>query len=66
VTIRGTRDVLPAGAWLPRRASIAVEIGAPLAPPPRAAADVFSAAVQLRSAARAGIAQRLEPAALQP
>jgi 1-acyl-sn-glycerol-3-phosphate acyltransferase len=66
VTIRGTRDVLPAGAWLPRRASIAVEIGAPLAPPPRAAADVFAAAVQLRSAARAGIAQRLEPAALQP
>lgn len=66
VAIRGTREVLPAGAWLPRRGSIAVEIGAPLAPPSRPAADVFAAAVQLRGAARASIAQRLETAPLQP
>jgi fatty-acyl-CoA synthase len=32
VTIRGTRGILPAGAWLPRRGPITVTIGAPIVP----------------------------------
>jgi len=32
VTIRGTRAILPAGAWLPRRGPITVTIGAPIVP----------------------------------
>ena len=59
VTIRGSRDVLPAGAWLPRRAALEVEIGAPLSPP-QDTANAFSRAARLREAARASIAQRLE------
>ncbi|HEU0200074.1 MAG TPA: AMP-binding protein [Burkholderiaceae bacterium] len=66
IVIRGTRDVLPADRWLPRRAAIGVEIGAPVLPPPRAAADVFSSAVKLRSAARAGIARRLPASETSP
>jgi 1-acyl-sn-glycerol-3-phosphate acyltransferase len=65
VTIRGSREVLPDERWWPRRGPLEVEIGAPLLPPPRAAADVFSAAVRLRSAARAVIARCLEPTRLQ-
>ena len=60
VTIRGSRAMLPAHRWWPRRAALEVEIGAPLQPPPREAADVFAAAVKLRSAARADIARNLE------
>jgi 1-acyl-sn-glycerol-3-phosphate acyltransferase len=61
VTIRGSRDLLPAGTWLPRRSALEVEIGAPLLAPPQETATVFSRAVRLREAARACIAQRLEP-----
>ena len=32
VTIRGTRAILPAGAWLPRRGPITVTIGTPIVP----------------------------------
>ncbi len=60
VTIRGSRAMLPAHHWWPRRGALEVEIGAPLQPPPREAEDVFAAAVKLRSAARAGIARNLE------
>jgi 1-acyl-sn-glycerol-3-phosphate acyltransferase len=60
VTIRGSRAVLPADRWWPRRATLEVEIGAPLLPLPREAADVFAAAVKLRSAARAAIARNMD------
>ncbi|MGZ9076126.1 MAG: lysophospholipid acyltransferase family protein, partial [Burkholderiaceae bacterium] len=59
VTIRGSRDVLPAGAWLPRRAAIEVEICAPLSPP-QDNANAFSRAARLREAAHASIAHRLK------
>jgi 1-acyl-sn-glycerol-3-phosphate acyltransferase len=61
VTIRGSRDVLPAGAWLPRRSALEVEIGAPVLAPPQDTANVFSRAARLREAAHASIAQRLKP-----
>jgi acyl-CoA synthetase (AMP-forming)/AMP-acid ligase II/1-acyl-sn-glycerol-3-phosphate acyltransferase len=32
VTIRGTREILPAEAWLPRRGPITVAVGPPIAP----------------------------------
>jgi 1-acyl-sn-glycerol-3-phosphate acyltransferase len=51
VTIRGTRAILPAGAWLPRRGSIAVTLGAPISP---RAAD-WRELVRLRDATRAEI-----------
>lgn len=52
VAIRGTRALLRAGQWLPRRDPIAVTIGSPVFPP---APDAFAAAVALRDAARAHI-----------
>ena len=55
VTLRGTRDVLPPDSWWPRRGAIDVDIGAPLAPPPRGETELFSAAVRLRTATRATI-----------
>jgi 1-acyl-sn-glycerol-3-phosphate acyltransferase len=32
VTIRGTREILPAHTWLPRRGAITVAIGSPIKP----------------------------------
>ena len=58
VAIRGSRTILPALAWWPRRGSIEVEIGAPIMPPADTA-DLFAAAVKLREAARAEIARCL-------
>jgi hypothetical protein len=52
VTIRGTRAILPAGAWLPRPGPIRVTLGAPIAP---RGAD-WREIVRLRDATRAEIA----------
>jgi acyl carrier protein len=54
VALRGTRTLLRAGQWLPRRGAVDVTIGAPIAPPSEER-DVFSAALTLRDAARAEI-----------
>jgi len=51
VTIRGTRAILPAGAWLPRRGPITVTLGAPIRPRGSDWRDV----VRLRDATRAEI-----------
>ncbi len=53
LTLSGTRRVLRDGQWLPRRLPVSAVIGAPL--PARGGPDAFSAAVQLRDAARAQI-----------
>lgn len=54
VTIRGTRSILRASSWLPRRGSICVHIGAPIAP----TGGDFEAALALRQAVRAQILAR--------
>ena len=54
VAIRGSRALLRAGQWFPRRAALRVTIGAPI-PPPAGAPDAFAAAVSLRDLARAEI-----------
>jgi 1-acyl-sn-glycerol-3-phosphate acyltransferase len=54
VAIRGTRAMLRAGQWLPRRGAIAVTIGSPLLAS-SSAPDAFAAAVALRDAARTHI-----------
>ena len=51
VSIRGTRSVLRDGHWFPRRSSIRITIGAPIAPD----GQDWSAAIKLRDAARAVI-----------
>jgi 1-acyl-sn-glycerol-3-phosphate acyltransferase len=54
VAIRGTRTLLRADQWLPRRGAVTVTIGRPILPPANVA-DTFVAAVTLRDAARAHI-----------
>lgn len=56
VAIRGTRNVLRGEQWFPRRGSIAVEIGDPIAPP----GYDFQAVVRLRDAARSWILTHCE------
>jgi acyl carrier protein len=51
IAIAGTRALLPDGTWLPRRGSVRVTVGEPVAP---SGAD-WNAAVRLRDAARAHI-----------
>jgi 1-acyl-sn-glycerol-3-phosphate acyltransferase len=51
VTLRGTRSILREGHWLPRRGTLSVKIGAPIAPH----ADDWNAAIALRDAARHAI-----------
>jgi fatty-acyl-CoA synthase len=51
VAIRGTRAILPAGAWLPRRGPITVTLGAPIAP----RGSDWREIVRLRDAVRAEI-----------
>jgi fatty-acyl-CoA synthase len=51
VTIRGTREILPAEAWLPRRGPITVTVGAPIAPRQRDWREML----RLRDATRAEI-----------
>jgi 1-acyl-sn-glycerol-3-phosphate acyltransferase len=54
VAIRGARELLPAERWWPRRATLEVHIGEPIAPAADVP-DVFAAAVRLREAARSAI-----------
>jgi 1-acyl-sn-glycerol-3-phosphate acyltransferase len=54
VALRGTRELLRDGQWLPRHGAVAVTIGDAVTPPADAT-DPFAAAVALRSAARAHI-----------
>jgi acyl carrier protein len=54
VAIQGSRALLRAGQWFPRRSALTVTIGPPL-DPPRATADAFAAAVQLRDQAQSEI-----------
>lgn len=51
VTIRGTRCVLRAGQWFPRRVPVSVMVSAPI----QADGDDWSASIRLRDAARAEI-----------
>jgi len=51
VALRGTRDILPAYAWLPRRGTITVTIGAPIVPE----RSEWREMVRLRDLARAAI-----------
>jgi len=51
VTIRGTRTILRAGSWFPRRGALEVIVEPPIAPD----GEDWSAAVRLRDAARAVI-----------
>ena len=57
ITLTGTRELLPDGRWWPRRAALALHIGAPLEPV--GAEEPFAAAVRLRDAAQSAIARRL-------
>ena len=58
IAIRGTREILPAGAWLPRPGPITVTIGAPMTP---ASAD-WREIVRLRDLAHTSIASMLTAA----
>jgi 1-acyl-sn-glycerol-3-phosphate acyltransferase len=51
ITLHGTRRVLRDGQWLPRRLPVSAVVGVPLTAP--GGNDAFSAAVQVRDAARA-------------
>ena len=62
LTIQGHRELLPDGAWWPRRAVPSVTLDAPITPAVGAEADLFAVAVRLRDAAQARIARRLDPA----
>lgn len=53
VAIRGSRPLLRAGQWLPRRGPLVVTIGEPVAPPDTP--NIFAAAIRLRDSARAAI-----------
>lgn len=54
VTIAGTRSMLRARGWIPRREALSVHIGQPLPPE----GDDFSAAIRLRDLARQAILAR--------
>ncbi|MFO1434299.1 MAG: AMP-binding protein [Candidatus Competibacteraceae bacterium] len=51
VALQGTRNLLPAGSWLPRRTALSIHLGVPLRP----SGNDWTAAVKLRDAARAEI-----------
>jgi acyl carrier protein len=51
VAIRGSRAMLRAGQWFPRRGSLVVTVGSPIVAP-REMADAFAAALLLRERAR--------------
>jgi 1-acyl-sn-glycerol-3-phosphate acyltransferase len=55
VTIRGTRTILPAGAWFPRRGPITVTLGAPIVP----RASDWREIVRLRDAVREEIGRNV-------
>ena len=54
ITIRGTRDILPAGEWLPRPGPVTVAVSPPLRPE----GSGWQAIVRLRDQARTEIARR--------
>ena len=54
IAIRGTRSILRAESWLPRRGVVRVSIGKPIVPK----GSDWSAAIELRDAARAEVLQR--------
>lgn len=56
VTICGTRSILRAGQWFPRRGPISVHIGIPISP----GGKDFEAAIRLRDAARAVILEQCQ------
>ena len=59
VTIRGTREILPDGRWLPRPGPVTVAVGAPIVPE----GDGWPVMVRLRDRTRAEIIRRsTEPA----
>jgi len=58
VAIRGSRALLSASGYWPRRRALEVIVGEPLLPP-AGSRDVFAAAVQLRRSARETIARHL-------
>jgi len=62
VTIRGTRDILPADRWVPRRGPITVAVGTPILPE----GGGWRAIVRLRDLSRAAIATRLGERPLEP
>ena len=57
IAIRGTRDILPSEAWLPRPGPITVSIGRRMAPE----GSGWPAMVRLRDETRAAIVQRIGP-----
>jgi acyl carrier protein len=59
VSIRGSRTVLPAGTWWPRRATLEVTVDPPLPPPQGPKSELFASAVSLRQSARAAIARHV-------
>ncbi|MFL6623204.1 MAG: AMP-binding protein [Sulfurifustis sp.] len=54
ITLRGTRAILRADSWFPRRGQIAITIGRPIAPDAAGAAcrDAWALAIRMRDAAR--------------
>jgi len=60
VAIRGTREILPAYAWLPRPGSISVTVGAPILPKGTDWREI----VRLRDAAHAEIARGVRESAV--
>jgi len=55
VTIRGTRSLLRAGSWFPRRGAVRISVAAPIVPE----GSDWAAAVKLRAAARAALLAHL-------
>jgi 1-acyl-sn-glycerol-3-phosphate acyltransferase len=55
IAILGTREILPADRWLPRRAPVTVSVGRPIRPEGEGWREI----VRLRDLARAAIAARL-------
>jgi 1-acyl-sn-glycerol-3-phosphate acyltransferase len=55
VTIRGTRSLLRAGSWFPRRGAVRVSVAAPILPE----GSDWAAAMKLRAAARAALLTHL-------
>ncbi|MGE0357956.1 MAG: AMP-binding protein [Burkholderiales bacterium] len=58
VAIAGTRAVLPAGTWAPRRHAVTVTCGEPIAVP-AGVEDAFAASVAMRNAAREAILREM-------
>ncbi len=56
VAIRGTREILPDGTWLPRPGTIRIAIAPPVAPRP----DGWREMIRLRDAVRGEIARRVD------